>query len=168
MNFPAPAKDRRAFTLLELLVVIAIIAILAALLLPVLAAAKKRAKAAGCLNNMKQIILATKLYLDDNRSAMVPLWVEQGAPGWPSWTFNASTFIVSKPTCLWSPDKFRLDNFIPTQPSFSCPALTQPATLAHGQSFSSNYALGIGMNYPEYGAIAPLSGNAEPGLCLRQ
>ena len=41
MNFPAPAKKKRAFTLLELLVVISIIAILAALLLPVLAAAKE-------------------------------------------------------------------------------------------------------------------------------
>jgi len=152
----------RAFTLLELLVVIAIIAILAALLLPVLAAAKKRAKAAGCLNNMKQIILATKLYLDDNREAMVPLWVEQGAHGWPTWTFDAATFIVQKPTYLWWPDKLRLDNFVPTQPTFSCPALTQPATAAHGQSISSSYALGIGMNYPEYGAIVPAAGNADP------
>jgi prepilin-type N-terminal cleavage/methylation domain-containing protein/prepilin-type processing-associated H-X9-DG protein len=162
MNFPAPAKKKRAFTLLELLVVISIIASLAALLLPVLAAAKRKAKAAGCLNNMKQIILATKLYLDDNRAAMVPLWVEQGASGWPGWTFDAATFIVSKPTYLWWPDKLRLDNFIPTQPTFSCPVLTQPATAAHGQSFSSNYTLGIGMNYPEYGAVVPASGNPDP------
>ena len=111
---------------------------------------------------MKQIILATKLYLDDNRAAMVPLWVEQGASGWPGWTFDAATFIVSKPTYLWWPDKLRLDNFIPTQPTFSCPVLTQPATAAHGQSFSSNYTLGIGMNYPEYGAVVPASGNPDP------
>jgi prepilin-type processing-associated H-X9-DG protein/prepilin-type N-terminal cleavage/methylation domain-containing protein len=153
---------RIAFTLLELLVVIAIIAILAALLLPVLSAAKQRAKATQCLNNMKQIILATKLYLDDNREAMVPLWVEQGAPGWPSWTFDAATFIVSKPTYLWWPDKYRLDSFVPTQPTFSCPTLTQPATAAHGQSYSTNYTLGIGMNYPEYGAIVPVAGNSDP------
>ena len=160
----APRVTRRllAFTLLELLVVIAIIAILASLLLPVLAAAKKKAKAAGCLNNMKQIILATRLYLDDNREAMVPLWVEQGTPGWPAWTFDAATFIVSKPTYLWWPDKLRLDNFIPSQPVFSCPILTQPATAAHGQSVSTGYTLGIGMNYPEYGVVVPAAGNSDP------
>ncbi len=155
-------KNSRAFTLIELLVVIAIIAILAALLLPVLSAAKQRAKSAGCLNNMKQIILATKLYLDDNRGAMVPLWVEQGSPGWPPWTFDYNTFVVQKATYLWWPDKFRLDSLVPAQATFSCPALTMNAVNAHGQSASTNYTLGIGLNYPEYGRVEPAAGNADP------
>ncbi len=151
-----------AFTLLELLVVIAIIGILAALLLPVLSSAKERAKAMDCINNMRQIMLATKLYLDDNHGAMIPLWVEQGAPGWPSWNYDAATFIVQKPTYLWWPDKLRLDGFIPSQRTFNCPTLAQPAINAHGQSFSTNYTLGIGMNYPEYGRVVPAAGNPDP------
>ena len=151
-------NSRRAFTLIELLVVIAIIAILAAMLLPALSKAKDRAKSAACLNNMQQIILATKMYVDDNHGAMIPLWIQQGAPGWASWNYDAATFVIQYPPFLWWPDKFRLDGLIPSQNVFSCPALTRPATDAHGGAVSTINTLGIGMNYPEYGQIIKAAG----------
>jgi prepilin-type N-terminal cleavage/methylation domain-containing protein len=55
-----------AFSLIELLAVIAVIAILAALLFPALARARGRAARTACLNNVKQINLATHLYADDH------------------------------------------------------------------------------------------------------
>jgi prepilin-type N-terminal cleavage/methylation domain-containing protein/prepilin-type processing-associated H-X9-DG protein len=57
---------RKAFTLIELLVVIAIIAILAAILFPVFAQAKLSAKKSSDLSNLKQLGLASYMYLSDN------------------------------------------------------------------------------------------------------
>ncbi len=64
--------QRRGFTLIELLVVIAIIAILASLLLPALAAAKQKGKASQCMNNERQIVLATIMYGNDNSDYIIP------------------------------------------------------------------------------------------------
>jgi prepilin-type N-terminal cleavage/methylation domain-containing protein/prepilin-type processing-associated H-X9-DG protein len=150
-----PIGGRGAFTLIELLVVIAIIAVLAALLLPALSAAKAHAKAAQCLSNERQIELASKLYLDDFSGRMIPLWVQQGAAGFETWNYDPSTFVIQQVGFLWWPDSLRLKGYAQPQNLFSCPSLVQPAAQAGGGSVSTNYPLGIAMNFPEYGTIYP-------------
>jgi prepilin-type N-terminal cleavage/methylation domain-containing protein/prepilin-type processing-associated H-X9-DG protein len=59
-------KNRRAFTLIELLAVIAVIAILAAILLPTFAAAKRRAQETQCKNNLKQLATAAYMYVSQD------------------------------------------------------------------------------------------------------
>ena len=60
------------FTLIELLVVIAIISILASILLPVFSRARAKARQAACISNMKQVVLAFKMYSDDFDEMLPP------------------------------------------------------------------------------------------------
>ena len=71
-------KERRAFTLIELLIVIAIIAILAAILFPVFARARENGRRASCASNMKQIALAMIQYSQDADGRMFPAQGDSG------------------------------------------------------------------------------------------
>jgi prepilin-type N-terminal cleavage/methylation domain-containing protein/prepilin-type processing-associated H-X9-DG protein len=63
---------RKAFTLVELLVVIGIIALLVALLFPALSRARGAADRAKCLSNMRQLGHALVMYVSENRNRLPP------------------------------------------------------------------------------------------------
>jgi prepilin-type N-terminal cleavage/methylation domain-containing protein len=107
-------KKKDAFTLIELLVVIAIIAILAAMLLPALSKSKETAARIQCLNNVRQIGLATHLYTDDFNSTY-PI-----AYSWPLFggQLGASSSYSGN---AYGPSQRPLNAYAPSVNVFCCP-----------------------------------------------
>ncbi len=84
----APAMPgRSAFALIELLVVAAIIASLAALSLSMIGRVRRQADQAKCAGNLRQLALATSLYLGDHGQEFFP-GVTYEANGGKLWFFG--------------------------------------------------------------------------------
>ncbi|HZT41794.1 MAG TPA: DUF1559 domain-containing protein [Chthonomonadaceae bacterium] len=114
MNSQFQPSQKKGFTLIELLVVIAIIAILAAILFPVFAQAREKARQATCISNLKQIDLATLMYVQDYDETWFPVWSPQ-PDGAGHWYFKVSPYIKAGTGTTW--DSFTMNTEIRWCPS---------------------------------------------------
>ena len=133
LNQTHPHIKRSGFTLIELLVVIAIIAILAAMLLPALSKAKQKAQGIKCINNLKQLQLASIAYSLDNRDQIVRTggqafkvvflpnaWTDPG-DSHNMWVYGD----ITVPLSAANPELIRVGLLFPYVPAlevFKCPA----------------------------------------------
>jgi len=141
-------QNKKAFTLIELLVVIAIIAILAAMLLPALAAAKKRAQRISCVNNLKQVGLAFRIWEGDNGDKY-PMQLATNYNGVQNYLAYNAANVQKQPTAGYMPGKaFQvMSNELSTPKVVFCPSDNMHIT---GRGYATNFAdadfLGGGVN----------------------
>lgn len=81
MLTPSTKLNRKAFTLIELLIVISIIALLAAILFPVFSRARESARRSSCASNLKQIGLGIMQYTQDYDETMVRWYYHSDTAG---------------------------------------------------------------------------------------
>lgn len=128
--------------------VIAIIAILAAMLLPALGRAKVKAQGIQCMNNMKQLMLAFRLYTDDSGARFMP-----NTYGGNGWVRGIMDFSGSNPanwdlTTLTDPKTAVLGPYTRNPGIYRCPAdwstVNRPGvgTVARIRSVSASQSVG--------------------------
>ncbi|MDA7645571.1 type II secretion system GspH family protein [bacterium] len=148
--------SKHAFTLVELLVVIAIIAILTSLLLSAINGVKEKARNVACKNNLRQIGLGLRFYLDDNRGRFPLAHGFRGIN--QDWVSSIAPSYIPDPNII-PPSDQNLSSFLHYKTErtlFRCPSVTQRKRLLkhgihygyHGNSFA-NLGLGPTVNLRE-------------------
>jgi prepilin-type N-terminal cleavage/methylation domain-containing protein len=137
---------KRAFTLVELLVVIGIIAILIAVLMPALSRVRDQARSVQCASNMKTLMTAALMFAQDHKGHLFGNWADAGNPDEEKRDFLAGN------TMDWTkaPQAGTLFRYVKDVNVYLCPARDQDV----GRSIGSGHTNG----HFDYSAALILTG----------
>ena len=162
MNFTFQRFSKNGFTLVALLVIIAVIAVLAAMLLPALASAKKKAQRINCVNNLKQLGLAYRIWEGDNgdKYPMAVFTINSGADTFRY--FQVMSNELSTPRILVCPADTRTAaaNFVRLKNQNVSYFVGLDASDAHPQRFLSGDRNITGPAAPENGILKLVPGGS--------
>ena len=127
---------RKAFTLVELLVVIGILAVLIAILLPALSGAKRVAQRVACAAQMRQVGQALHIYANDHKGFLpLPALTYQARPeDWVHW--QAGRDLNQSPMAKYLARDFKI---------LRCPADTSARRPPH-EDDPGEYPFSYGLN----------------------
>jgi prepilin-type N-terminal cleavage/methylation domain-containing protein/prepilin-type processing-associated H-X9-DG protein len=151
------SSGRRGFTLIELLVVIAIIAVLIGLLLPAVQSAREAARRAQCINNLKQLALASHNYLSSNNVFPQGIQWQRDFNGGGCWTSGS---------CLVPLMQYTEQQPLFNSCNFDINMYNQPNTTVSGAGISTLWCPSDGKVADLYtfpaGAVGTLPGTTLP------
>ena len=156
------SRKRRAFTLVELLVVIGIIALLISILMPALARARDQAQRAKCMSNLRNLTHAWTMYANDHKGRLVR------AETWPP---NYTSVPKEPGGWVWDgPGTAPIENghlykYLNTVEVYRCPAdfiFESTTGLPRARSYSINaYLNGSWTSYPSVNQITRVKRSSE-------
>ncbi len=126
----SPHHNRRAFTLVELLVVIGIIAVLIAILMPALRRARAQAQEVACASNQRQLMQAFLMFAADHKGHLPGNFTDYANRDFDkrSWLRNRDEPLQNVPQggTIW--------RYVNTLDVYRCPAMPHDATNSAGSS----------------------------------